>query len=120
MNSLRILVVDGQGGGIGRQLTDNLKKAGVPEEFYEKLSTLDAAIQSGDDMEIYYALSALMGEDTSYYDDYEYDDYYGYDDYEYEDYSSMTYDEFAEYYRNYIDENGTDEDIQYYYELFQK
>lgn len=98
-------------------ITDNLKKAGVPEEFYEKLSTLDAAIQSGDDMEIYYALSALMGEDTSYYDDYGYDDYY---DYDYEDYSSMTYDEFAEYYRNYIDENGTDEDIQYYYDLFQE
>ena len=98
------------------KLIDNLEKAGVPEEYYQTLSEINDALASGDEYEIYYALSGLMG-GSPYADSYDYDDY----DYDYEtpDYSSMTYDEFAEYYRENIDPDATDEDIESYYELFQ-
>ena len=99
-------------------LVDNLEKAGVPEEYYQTLSEVSDALASGDDYEIYNALSTLMY-GTSYdsygYDDYDYDDY----DYDYPDFSSMTYDEFADYYRENYDSEASDEDIEYYYDLFQ-
>ncbi|WP_028234641.1 zinc ribbon domain-containing protein [Pseudobutyrivibrio sp. MD2005] len=101
-------------------LVDNLEKAGVPEEYYQTLSEVSDALASGDDYEIYNALSTLMY-GTSY-DSYGYDDYYDdYDDYDYDypDFSSMTYDEFADYYRENYDPEASDEDIEYYYDLFQ-
>ena len=88
------------------KLVDNLEKAGVPEEYYQTLSEVSDALASGDDYEIYNALSTLMY-GTSYgesYDSYDYDDY----DYDYDD---------PDYYRENYDPEASDEDIEYYYDL---
>ncbi|MBR1623786.1 MAG: hypothetical protein IJ675_07770, partial [Pseudobutyrivibrio sp.] len=98
-------------------LISNLQKAGVPEEYYEKLTTLNNAIASGDDYEIAYALMDLTGQsDDYYYDDYEYDDY----DAEMYYMASLSYDEFAEYYRDYYDSSASDEDIEELYQIIQE
>lgn len=95
-------------------LIGNLQKSGVPEEYYEKLTTLSDAIASGDEFEMAYAIMDLTGQGDDYY----YDDYY-YDDYDYDSYeselsylASLSYEEFAEYYREYYDSSASDSDLR--------
>lgn len=93
-------------------LVKNLESAGVPADYTQKLYELDQALQSGDDMAIIEKYSALFGEETSDYGNYESEDYSD----TYEAIQNMTLDEFKAYYKQ-LDPSASDEDIEYYYKI---
>ncbi len=93
----------------------NLEKAGVPQAYYQKLKDFSDALESGDEMEIAYALGALMGEDTSSYG-YE-EDAVGDDEMAY--LASLSYDEFKQLYLLYYDDGASDDEIKQYYDMIQ-
>ena len=94
----------------------NLEKAGVPSVYYQKLKDFSDAVASGDDLEIMYALSALLGQDTSSYG-YEEEEAAGDDEMAY--LASLSYDEFKELYLNYYDDSASDDEIKEYYDMIQ-